>query len=189
MNKNLKVILFAIGFGLLGLVIILAKFTIPRPFTFPGGSPGVIDVREIVGFMGSALVGPLGAVIVGILASLGDNTIAPGLLLPSLIGHVIIYVLVGWIYRFTFERMKMPVRLLGWIGIVALGYFVFSPIMVIYYYFTDFNYDLKLAIDTLLAFWGQWFVYEFPVTTIITSLFWIALPENFRRPLWIEPKK
>jgi hypothetical protein len=189
MNKNLKVFLFAVGFGLLGLVIILVKFTIPRPYTFPGGTPGVIDIREIVGFMGSALVGPFGAIITGILVSLGDGTLAPGFMLPSLIGHAIAYAVQAYEYKIIYQRMKFPARLLGWILVCATGYFLFAPIVVTYYYFTDFNHDLQLTINTLLTFWGQWFVYEFPISTIITSIFWIALPESFRRPLWIEPKK
>lgn len=82
MSRNIWTpIIVAAVFGLVALAIVLAGFIIPMP-----GTEVVTDPREIFVTLGSALTGPIGAVIIGILAGIAEPG---GISLASLLGHII----------------------------------------------------------------------------------------------------
>jgi len=91
-------------------------------------------------------------------------------------------VLVGFAYRMIFERVKMPVRLALWAGIVVAVYLINSPANLILQYY------LHGEVGVLPAILGAYRVYlpQVIFDIFITSLVFIALPSAYTRPLWYE---
>src|SRR5512134_1225155 len=116
MNKSIwTTIIVAAVFGLVALTIVLSGFIIPIP-----GTGVVTDPREIFVTLGSALTGPLGAIIIGILAGIAEPG---GIPLASLIGHIAGALWMAFGYkRLVYERLQMPVRLAGWAALVIIYY-------------------------------------------------------------------
>ena len=173
-NKIWTSLLVAIVFGLVALTIVLAGFVIPIP-----GTGVVSDPREIFVTLGSALTGPLGAMIIGIFAGIREPG---GIPLASLLGHIAGALWMAFAYkRLVYERLQMPARLLGWVILIILYYYVFVvPGFVI----------------GLAAFYGEadpiglygelakGVVVEVLITTTVTTLALLALPQKYQRPLW-----
>lgn len=186
---SVKVIGVSIAFGLVALVIVLAELFVPIPVT------GVVtDPREIFTTLGAALTGPVGGVIVGTFAGIGEAFIgipAGRIPLASLIAHIAGGLWMGWAYKkLVFSRLQMPRLVLGWAGLILVFYFViaapgFTIGQMVFYpeQFTAFyGEDANLA-DAYLAL-AQGVIPEAVITTIITSLVMVALPQRYRRPLW-----
>src|ERR687890_93504 len=120
MNKNiLTTLIVAIVFGLVVLTIVLAGFTVPIP-----GTGVVTDPREIFVTIGSALTGPLGALVIGFFAGIVEPG---GIPLASLLGHI--------------------------------------------------------AGGLWMAF-AKGVMVEVLITTTVTTLVLLALPQKYQRPLW-----
>jgi hypothetical protein len=175
MSRNIWTpIIVAAVFGLVALAIVLAGFIIPIP-----GTEVVTDPREIFVTLGSALTGPIGAVIIGILAGIAEPG---GISLASLLGHIIGALWMAFAYkRFVYERLQMPARLAGWVILVVIYYYIFVvPGFVIgltaFYGETD-----PIGLYGALA---KGVVAEVSITTIVTTLALLALPQKYHRPLW-----
>jgi hypothetical protein len=175
MNKNIWIsLIVAVVFGLVVLTIVLASFTIPIP-----GTGVVTDPREIFVTIGSALTGPLGALIIGIFAGIVEPG---GIPLASLLGHLAGALWMAFTYKkFLYERMQMPTRLVGWVVLVVLYYYVFVvPGFVIglaaFYGEAD---PLGLYVDI-----AKGVIIEVLITTTVTTLVLLALPKKYHRPLW-----
>ena len=175
MNKKTGTILIiAFVFGLVVLAIVVAGFVIPIP-----GAGVVTDPREIFVTFGSALTGPLGALIIGICAGIAEPG---GIPLASLIAHIAGALWIAFAYKkLVYERLEMPTRLLGWVVLIVLYYYVFViPGFVIG--LTAFYGEADPV--ALYATIGKGVVIEVLITTTVTTLALLALPAKYHRPLW-----
>ncbi len=175
MNKNFWTpLIVAVVFGLVVLTIVLARFTVPIP-----GTGVVTDPREIFVTIGSALTGPLGALIIGVFAGIAEPG---GIPLASLLGHIAGALWMAFAYKnFLYKRLQMPTRLAGWIILVIIYYYVFViPGFVVgltaFYGETD-PIGLYLALS-------QGVIVEVLISTAVTTLALLALPQKYHRPLW-----
>jgi hypothetical protein len=167
-------IIVAAVFGLVALAIVLSGFIVPIP-----GTEVVTDPREIFVTLGSALTGPVGAIIIGILAGIAEPG---GIPLASLIGHLAGALWMAFAYkRFVFERMRMPSRLAGWAFLIVIYYYIFVVPgfvigLVIFYGEAD-----PLGLYVTLA---KGVITEVLITTAVTTVAMLALPQKYHRPLW-----
>jgi hypothetical protein len=107
--------------------------------------------------------------------TLWSNVLVTGLLLA----------LVGLAYRLIFERVKMPVRLLPWAGIVIAYYIFQSPILISIQFYISGGVDL---LSTILNSYGT-YIPQAIFDICFTSLVFIALPARYRRPVWYGSTK
>jgi hypothetical protein len=115
----------AAAFGGAALALVLAGVTIPIP-----GTPVVTDPREIFTTTGASLTGPLGGIVIGILAGIAE----PGIPLASLLAHIVGGIYNGYVYKnvsWRFRENKV-VSLILWAAQV-LGYYILVvvPLFVI----------------------------------------------------------
>lgn len=175
MNKKIWLsLIVAIVFGLVVLTIVLAGFTVPIP-----GTGVVTDPREIFVTIGSALTGPLGALIVGCFAGIAEPG---GIPLASLLGHIAGALWMAFAYKkLVYERLKMPTRLIGWIILIIIYYYVFVvpgfAIGLVAFYGEPDVLGLYMALS-------KGVIVEVLITTIVTTLALLALPQKYHRPLW-----
>jgi hypothetical protein len=167
----------AAAFGGAALAVVLAGLTIPIP-----GTPVVTDPREIFTTTGASLAGPLGGIVIGILAGIAE----PGIPLASLLAHIVGGIYNGLVYKNLSWRFRSNniTRLVLWVVQVLVYYFVivvplFALGLVIFY--PDPEYGGFFA---LLAYLEGFVVPEALLTTVVTTIIMAALPERFRRPLW-----
>ena len=172
---SIKALIFALGFGIVALLIVIAGLHLPIP-----GSTVVTDPRELFTTLGAALSGPVGGVIVGILAGIKEPE---GLYLASLLAHIAGGIWMGFAYkRFVYEKMAMPKLLLGWAGLVLAYYYVFV--------LTGFTIGLVMFYNDPTSL-GQLYLTlakgatpEALLTTVVTSMALFALPKKIIKPLW-----
>ena len=184
---DLEIAFVAFVFGAVALATILAKLHIQIP-----GTEIVTDPREIFVLLGAAITGPIGGIVVGLLASLGDPN--PQHIPYIAANHVLGAVWVGWAYRrLVFERLRMPALAVGWFGIVCSYYFL-CPIPVVAftraalpsYFLTIVPHEGSLW-ETLSLMYSGWTL-EFVLTSVVTTTALAALPGNLRRPIWGLPR-
>src|SRR5262245_16416221 len=80
----------AAAFGGAALAVVLAGLTIPIP-----GTPVVTDPREVFTTIGASLTGPIGGIVIGILAGIAE----PGIPLASLLAHILGGIYNGLVYK------------------------------------------------------------------------------------------
>ncbi len=186
---SLAVVVTALVFGALALSIVLAELIIPIP-----GTGVVTDPRELFTTIGAALTGPLGGLVVGILAGAGEAFLGdPGSRIPlaSLIAHIAGGLWMGFAYKkLVYERIEMPGMLLGWAALVLVFYYGFAvPGFVlgqaIFYKasFAEF-YGANASLLQAYGLLARGASAEAVLTTLITTLAILALPRKYRRPLW-----
>jgi len=178
-----RILLISVLFGVAALFTILGGLYIRIP-----GTGAIADPREIIVTLGSAFVGSVGGVIIGIVAGLGDPD--PAFRLFIIVLHIVGCVWIGWAYhRLAHDRIRMPGLLLGWIGILFVYYFVcIIPVLLaarvlapeIFYHL--FPPNIPLSDSILVQLKGL--ALRFVVTVVATSLILLALPRNYRAPLW-----
>ena len=167
----------AAAFGGAALALVLAGVTIPVP-----GTPVVTDPREVFTTIGASLTGPVGGVVIGLLAGIAE----PGIPLASLLAHVIGGVFSGLVYKnfsWRFHNNKV-VSLVAWAAQVLLYYFlVVVPLFSagIFLFYPDPGNG---AFFPFLAALELGAMPEAIITTVVTTVIIAALPERFRRPLW-----
>ena len=168
-------ILVALLFGGSAFAIVAAGFAIQIP-----GASVVTDPRGIFVTIGSALTGPVGGILIGVMAGIAEPA-APA---PSIVAHVAGGLWLGFSYRrIICDHLQMPAALLIWAPFVLVYYYAFvipgfvlgglvvgtpeaaSPIA----------YYLTLARGVLP---------EALITTVVTTVVLAALPRRCRRPLW-----
>lgn len=175
----------------LGLAAFLTKWFNLQVPTF--GLYVQADAREIFVTLGSALTGPLGGIIIGTLAALPQVILdeIPGWGVPILGGHIAAGVLIAYLYKYViYKYMKMPWRLMGWAVTIILYYlFALIPITLMLVYLIVPN-SIELIFGAKLSFIEAYMAAppsafnEGVFTFIITSLFLLALPKKYTRPLW-----
>ncbi len=178
---SLRVVLTAIIFGSLALAIVLAGLNIPIP-----GTGVVTDPRELFTTVGAGLTGPVGGLLVGALAGIGEAWIGePGSRIPmaSLLAHLTGGLWMGITYKkLVHERLKMPWMLLGWVGLVLVYYYAFAVPGFVVGQALFYGENAPLLDAYILL--GKGALPEALLTTAITSLAILALPRKYRRPLW-----
>lgn len=92
--------------------------------------------------------------------------------------------LVGFAYRFIYERVKMPARLLAWAGIVIAFYVVALPASLTPQYLLLGNppFEILPAVRSAYSTYLPQAIFD----VFLTSLVFIALPARYRRPLWYD---
>ncbi len=167
----------AAAFGGAALALVLAGVTIPIP-----GTPVVTDPREIFTTIGASLTGPIGGIVIGLLAGIAE----PGIPLASLLAHIVGGVFNGLVYKhfsWRFYNNKVA-SLVAWVVQVVLYYVVFvipGFAIGLAVFYPDPQYG------SFLPFLGVLEVGAMPemlLTTVVTTIIMAALPERFRRPLW-----
>jgi hypothetical protein len=165
----------AAAFGGAALAIVLAGLTIPIP-----GTPVVTDPREPFTTIGASLTGPIGGIIIGILAGIAE----PGIPLASLLAHIVGGIYNGFVYKYvTYGRFSGRMRLVAWVVQVLAYYYVFVvPLFALGV--TMFYPDPTSSfVPLLLTLWAS-VIPESIFTTVVTTLVMALLPERFKRPLW-----
>ncbi len=178
-----RTILTATAFGLAALAIVVAGLTIPIP-----GTGVVTDPREIFTTIGAGLTGPLGGIVIGIMAGIREPG---GVMLASLLGHVSGGLWMGFSYKtLVHNPLKMPASLLGWVILVLAYYYVFVvPGFVIgqaIFYPEGFieAYGAGTSLMRAYTVLGRGALPEALLTALVTTLVLAALPIRHRRPLW-----
>lgn len=167
----------AAAFGGAALALVLAGVTIPIP-----GTPIVTDPREIFTTIGASLTGPMGGIVIGLLAGIAE----PGIPLASLLAHVVGGLFNGVMYKnFSWRfRNNKVLSLVAWAVQVVLYYVLivvplFGVGLVVFYPDPEYgNFLTFLGAIELGA------MPEMALTTVVTTIIMAALPERFRRPLW-----
>jgi len=174
MNKNiLTIIIVAAVFGLVALIIVLSGFIIPIP-----GTGVVTDPREIFVTLGSALTGPIGAIIIGILAGIAEPG---GIPLASLIGHLAGALWMAYAYkRLVYERLQMPSRLAGWVVLIIIYYYIFVVPGFVIGLAAFYGEADPISLYITLA---KGVVTEVLITAAVTAVVMLALPQKYHRPL------
>lgn len=167
----------AAAFGGAALALVLAGVTIPIP-----GTPVVTDPREIFTTTGASLTGPIGGIVIGILAGIAE----PGIPLASLLAHIIGGIYSGLVYKNLAWRFRENrVSFLALWAVQVLGYYILIvvPLFVVglIFFYPDPEYGGFVALLGLLEGGA---LPEAIITTIVTTIIMAALPERFRRPLW-----
>ena len=169
-------IVVALAFGGAALLVVLAKITFPIP-----GTPVITDPREVFTTIGASLSGPIGGIIIGILAGIAE----PDIPLASMLAHILGGIFSGFAYKTVTWRFieKKPVFIAAWVVQVLIYYFaVVLPLFVIgsmvfypdpEYNFSTFYRDLSLGV-----------VREVILTVVITAIVMLALPKRNKKPLW-----
>ncbi|NLN70677.1 MAG: hypothetical protein GX142_07840 [Chloroflexi bacterium] len=167
----------AAAFGGVALALVLAGVTIPIP-----GTPVVTDPREIFTTTGASLTGPIGGIVIGLLAGIAE----PGIPLASLLAHVVGGIFNGLVYKnlsWRFRKNKIA-SLAAWALQVVLYYLLIGiPLFVIgiMVFYPDPEYGNFFGFLVALEVGG---IPEMLFTTVVTTIIMAALPENLRRPLW-----
>ena len=167
----------AAAFGGAALALVLAGVTIPIP-----GTPVVTDPREIFTTIGASLTGPIGGVVVGLLAGIAE----PGIPLASLLAHVVGGFFNGFVYKnvsWRFKDTKVVFLALWAAQILAYYFVVVIPLFVVglMAFYPDPEYG------GFFGFLGALEAGALPealITTTVTTIIMAALPERYRRPLW-----
>lgn len=161
--------------------------------------PGT-DTENGIGFwmtlllLSAALGGPLAGVVAStifltISAQFGPPEIAellsdPVVFWSNTVVLGVIVMAVGLAYRLIFERVKMPARLLPWIGIIIAAYLINPAIIIsVQFYLGDTPGILPAILDAYRVYVPQ-AIFDI----VFTSLVFLALPRSYARPLWYEAK-
>ena len=188
-----KILVVAALFGGAALAVVVAGLTIPIP-----GTGVVTDPREIFTTTGAALTGPFGGVLIGILAGIREPG---GIALASLLAHISGGLWMGISYKkLVHEHTQMPLSILGWAAIVLAYYYVIViPGFVIgldLFYPATFAEEYGEGASLFRAYaelgigygergaGGAGVLPEALLTTLITTLAYLALLRRYRRPLW-----
>ena len=167
----------AAAFGGAALALVLAGVTIPIP-----GTPVVTDPREIFTTIGASLTGPVGGVVVGLLAGIAE----PGIPFASLLAHVVGGVFNGLVYKnFSWRfKEKKALSLAAWALQVVVYYTcVVVPLFVVglMVFYPDPEYG---GFFGFLGALEAGAIPEVLISTVVTTIIMAALPEKYRRPLW-----
>ncbi len=180
---SVRALLVALVFGLAALTVVVAGLTIPIP-----GTGVVTDPREIFASTGAALTGPLGGLLIGVLAGIREPG---GLVYAGLLAHVAGGLWMGLAYKnLVYRRLDMPGICGGWIVLVLSYYYlIVIPGFVVgqsLFYSQGFieSYGAGTSLVRAYAILGRGALPEALMTTLVTTLVFIALPRRLRTPLW-----
>jgi hypothetical protein len=174
--------------GLLDFVSLAVDFLIPL------GPFGATGPQEILVIMSAALGGPIGLVIALVFQDLGiylyflnsqflpEQMSSLGVLtsLADFAAHFLALLVLAYGYKLLHQRAKkIYTYLSGWILLIVI-YYTFLV------FFQSYLIGLVIKVHHPLSVAFQNNFPELIVVVIISTLILIALPEKYRRPLWIE---
>lgn len=153
----------------------------------------ILGPWEIFNTLSAALFGPIGLLI----TELGLDVSAYLYLIKGVypapqdiyfmvgnyIAHIAAMLLVAFGYRFIYQRMRMPLLLVGWFLVMGIYYLVGVALSVFFH-----NSAIPGLGATLPGYFNEVRL-EFVIIMVITSLILLALPERYRRPQWYEPQQ
>ena len=194
MNKTIwQPVMLGITAGLLAGIGTAANLS----FLISGITDNAIGFFVTLFLLAAALGGPLAGAIapalwVTISALFGPPDMQavitpPDTFWSNLIALGAFTALVGFAYRLIFERLKMPVRLLPWAGIVVAYYFVTLPASITPQYILSGDPTSEILPAVLSAYTD--YIPQAIFDIFFTCLVFIALPARFSRPIWYEPKQ
>jgi len=165
----------AAAFGGAALAVVLAGLTIPIP-----GTPVVTDPREVFTTIGASLTGPIGGIVIGILAGIAE----PGIPLASLLAHIIGGIYNGFVYKNLSWRnnANKGQSLVLW-ALQVIGYYVLIVVPLFALGLALFYPENGTFLPLLTALEAG-VIPELIFTTTVTTIIMAALPERYRRPLW-----
>ena len=181
-TPSAKMLVVAASFGAAALAVVVGGLTIPIP-----GTVVVTDPRELFTTTGAALTGPLGGIVIGILAGVREPD---GIALASLLAHISGGLWMGVSYKkLVYERTNMPLTLAAWAAMVLVYYYIFV-IPGFVFGMALFHPEIYAegfegaSLASAYAELGRGALPEALLTSIITTLVYLALPRRHRRPLW-----
>lgn len=169
---------YAAAFGAGALLIVALGLTFPIP-----GINVVTDPRESFVTLGGAFSGPIGAIIVGILAGILEPGAPPPV---SIVAHIGGALFMALYYKFVVWRLRekrIPSLALWVLGVLLYYELVVVPLFTVglVVFYPDPEYGGFLGL--LLVLWGA-VIPEMVLTMVITTIVHAAVPERFRRPNW-----
>jgi hypothetical protein len=186
-------LILGIAFGLLAGIATVTGLSFLRP--------GITD--NVIGFytallllsaaLGSPLAGAIASTILVIMSALfgppdmKEILSDPINLRSNLFALGAVVALVGFAYCLIFERLKMPIRLLAWAGIVIAYYAIIVPSTIIPQYLLHEHPTSEILPAVVYGY--ETYFPQAIFDIFITSLIFIALPERYRRPQWFKPMK
>ena len=182
-RSSLKILAIALPFGLAAFLCVYGGLTI-----YVQGTQSTTDPREIFVTLGAALTGPIGAVLIGVLAGIYDPL--PGLYPATIAMHVAGALWMAFAYKkLVFEKFASWLFFPAWIGLVAVYYLIFViPAFVVgislfpdllAQTFPDSTPAQALGIFYRAVIWP-----ELVLTSLITAAILALLPKKLRKPLW-----
>lgn len=180
-NKKLLTVALLFGFSSMLVMYFSVSFYVP-------GTKALSDPREIFNAIGSALTGPVGALIIAFLSTL-FGTDDP-FYWYVLVQHLMSALWISWAYKkIAYEKFNMPSLLLCWLFLIFVYYYItYIPVYLFLYEFyrplwesfVGGNYTFWEGTVNLYKGWTP----EILFTAFITTLAVTALPANLRKPLW-----
>ena len=179
-----QVIITALAFGAAGWLTLKAGIYIPII-----GTEVTADLHEMFITLGAALSGPLGGMAAAFIADSARP--ASNFKTVAIIAHVLGGLWMGAAYKLlVYRRMKMPVLLAGWAGLVLVYYYlILAPTVVLMHAIGSLPPEFIKRLGTvtpwkLYAKAAQLGTPEILTITLITTVIIAALPPKYRRPLW-----
>ncbi|MGA2790635.1 MAG: hypothetical protein ABSF00_07695 [Candidatus Bathyarchaeia archaeon] len=165
----------AAAFGAAALAIVLGGLMFPLG---PGGL--VVDPRMPFAFVGAALTGPIGAIIVGFLAGVGR---IPVFNIPfHVIGEVVFFG-IGYKYVYKWTKGDLKKIILGF-NLLTLPYYflwetIYWPVVVANFMTKNPSMVIPLYFSYLPGM-----MVEMVAAMVIQSVILTVLPAKYRRPQW-----
>lgn len=162
--------------GLVAFTLVFLQITVPIP-----GTNVITDPREVVAILGAAISGPVGAVLVGVLAGVA---VSDGNALASIVSHVLAGLAITLTYRFltrVLQRSTLRFSVLWAVSVAAYFYVVLMPTFILTHnLYHPEPYDFWPVYTTI----ARGAFAEAVGTIMITTLVMVILPRRYRRPLW-----
>lgn len=179
----LKTLAIALPFGLAAFICVFGGLTTNIP-----GTQITTDPREIFVVLGAALTGPVGAVLIGILAGIYNPM--PDLYPASIAAHMAGALWMAFAYKkLVFEKFSSWLFFAAWIGLIAVYYLgVVIPVLVFgaslfpdlfARVFPDCGTPGQALLDLYASVWP-----ELSFTSVVTTVFLSLIPKKSRKPLW-----
>jgi len=172
----------AVVFGIIALAIVAAKLTIPL-------SVGIVsDPRELFTTIGSGLTGPIGGLVIGVLAGILEPNGIPA---ASILAHVAGCLWLGFAYKlFVYKRYaNSPLRLVFWALLVIIYYVVFvipGFVIGVRLFYPEIYAESFGNISLLDGYFATMsgVMPEMVLTTVVTTIVMLVLPRQYTKPLW-----
>lgn len=162
--------------GLVALTFVLLEITVPIP-----GSNVITDPREVAVILGAAISGPVGAILVGVLAG---AAVPGGNALASIVSHTLAGVFISLVYLYltrVLRRSTFRFSVLWAISVATYFYVILMPTFIlIHNLYHSEPYDFWLVYATI----ARGALWEALGTMVITTVVMVVLPRRYRRPAW-----
>lgn len=184
---NMKSLVISISIGIISLFMSYNGFKI---YLFDFNK--TIEVCEILMLIGSAITGPIGALLIAIISKshqiLGEHNYFPFLVqLFSLVIFSLAYK--NYVYR-KFYFTLYPV---GWAILVFFYYFIFPlPVIFGWYLFNPILLEIPTEQQNLLKIISAWYnyeIYQFLYNVVFSTLMMSSLPDQIKKTFWLNVEK